>query len=100
LIFPLASGALMCTCTAALRQLALRLWYRLNSRSVQLDVLTVGRLWCTWVHAVVDPLMELLPRPGRDRLRADLSGGKNDPTFDIAHSCRTKAPHQPPPQLV
>ena len=32
----------------------MRPWYCANSRSVQLDVTAVGRLLCTWVHAVID----------------------------------------------
>lgn len=67
-IFPRASGALMWTCTAALRRLAIRLWYCANSRSVQLDVTTVD----SEVDPVVDPLIELLARPGRIRLRAEV----------------------------
>jgi len=39
------AAALMRTCTMALRRLAMRLWYRANARSVQLDVTTVGRSW-------------------------------------------------------
>jgi hypothetical protein len=59
-----------------LRRLALRLWYSAASRSVRLDVTTVGRLLCTWVHPVVDQLIELLARPSRVRLRAEVVQGQ------------------------
>jgi hypothetical protein len=32
----------------------MRLWYCANSRSVQLDVTTVGKSLSAWVHLVVD----------------------------------------------
>jgi hypothetical protein len=30
------------------------MWYKLNSRSVRLDVTTAGRFLCSWMHPVVD----------------------------------------------
>ena len=64
----------------------MRLWYSANSRSVQLDVTTVGRLLCIWMRPVVDQLTGPLPRPRRVRLRAEVVQGQQGPLAAIRNA--------------